>query len=266
MSYRADAVPSLQPPPTSCRTNPSAPPPEPPPAPAFRTNDFRPRHERTRAPPAAKRTQGPVTPQNARTNSFPASSRAERRRAPIPPGNPPPLRQRPGPSPTTGPRLRHPPRPCPALLCRSRRPDPRPVPPPRACLRADPSRPNRHPCLAVRPHCARAPGSPWHLLHHPPVYPKILAAPSTPGLAPIPEAPRPRRARRDADPGRARRAAGGGAVPAARPPSPACAARPGRRSCLAVSGTARPRAGPWRPFRGRLPCGDRIDRAAIDGR
>jgi hypothetical protein len=36
------------------------------------------------------------------------------------------------------------------------------------------------PCLAVRPPFGRAPGSPRHLLHHPPLYPKFLTVSSTP--------------------------------------------------------------------------------------
>ena len=53
----------------------------------------------------------------------------------------------------------------------------RPTATPRQQTQARPDTPH---ALAVRPRCARAPGSPRHLLHHPPVYAKILTTPSTP--------------------------------------------------------------------------------------
>jgi hypothetical protein len=47
------------------------------------------------------------------------------------------------------------------------------------------------PCLAVRPRCARAPGSPRHLLHRPADCPKIVSDAFPGARAPL----RPRRAR-----------------------------------------------------------------------
>ena len=123
---------------------------------AFRTNDCRPQHDQTQAPPAPKRTRAPATRQNARSNSSSAPHLTR-----------PPPHRLPSARPSSAPQAK----------ARSR---PYPTGPyPSHSGHPDNPRPQTRPCLAVRPRCARAPGSPRHLLHHPPVYAKILTAPST---------------------------------------------------------------------------------------
>ena len=163
-------------------------------------------------PPSARLRQDPYHPVNAALDSAPRPWNVVRllilarphppcpHSAPSPPIPPP--RARPNPSPWPAQpklherilrrheRTHHPPsrnEPTPACPSPSGDPDSpeRFLDTARHVRHTNPSpEPDTPHALAVRPRFARAPGSPRHLLHHPPVYAKILTTPSTPPLTP----------------------------------------------------------------------------------